>query len=64
MEANPDKISVISNMGPPRNLKDIQLVTGCFFSAFICFISRLGEKTMTLYMLLKKSDHLACTQEV
>jgi hypothetical protein len=29
IEANPDKISVIMDMGPIKNLKGVQWVTGC-----------------------------------
>ena len=29
IEANPEKISVISNMGPIRNIKGIQRLTDC-----------------------------------
>jgi hypothetical protein len=30
IEANPEKISAIMDMGPIKNLKDVQRVTGCF----------------------------------
>ena len=29
IEANPEKITSISNMGPIRNIKGIQRLTGC-----------------------------------
>ena len=29
IEANPKKITAISNMGPIRNIKDVQRLTGC-----------------------------------
>ena len=29
IEANPEKITAISNMGPIRNVKGIQRLTGC-----------------------------------
>jgi hypothetical protein len=29
IEANPDKISAIMDMGPIKNLKGVQRVTGC-----------------------------------
>jgi len=29
IEANPDKIQVILNMKPPRNIREVQCLTGC-----------------------------------
>ena len=55
IEANPEKITAISNMGPIRNVKGIQRLTGCL-AALSCFISQLGERGMPLYKLLKKTD--------
>ena len=42
IEANPEKIMAISNMGPIRYVKGIQRITGCL-AALSRFISRLGE---------------------
>ena len=42
IEANLEKISVITRMGPIRNIKGAQRVTRCL-AAHRCFISRLGE---------------------
>ena len=53
IEANPKKITTISNMGPIRNVKGVQRLTGCL-AALSRFISRLGERGMPLYKLLKK----------
>ena len=55
IEANPKKITAISNMGPIRNFKGVQRPTGCL-AALSRFISRLGERGMPLYKLLKKTD--------
>ena len=55
IEANPKKIMAISNMGPIRNVRGIQRLTGCL-AALSCFISRLSERGMPLYKLLKKMD--------
>ena len=55
IEANPEKIAAIDNMRHPRNIKDIQKFTGCLAS-LSRFISRLGEKALPLYHLLKKTD--------
>ena len=45
----------ISNMGPIRNVKGVQRLTGCL-AALSRFISRLSEWGMPLYKLLKKTD--------
>ena len=55
IEANPKKITAISNMGPIHNVKGVQRLTGCL-AALSRFISRLGERGMPLYKLLKKTD--------
>jgi hypothetical protein len=60
IEANLEKISAITKMGPIRDLKGIQKVTGCL-AALSHFISRLSEKALPLYRLLKKSKHFLWT---
>jgi hypothetical protein len=50
-------------MGPIRDLKGVQRVTGCL-AALSRFILRLGEKALPLYHLLKKSEHFLWTLEV
>ena len=55
IEANPEKITAISNMGPICNVKGIQRLTGCL-AALSRFISQLGKREMPLYKLLKKID--------
>jgi hypothetical protein len=62
IEANPEKISAIMDMGPIENLKGVQRVTGCL-AALIRFIARLGERNLPLYKLMKKSDHFTWTPE-
>jgi hypothetical protein len=62
IEANPEKITAITKMGPIRDLKGVQRVTGCL-AALSRFISRLGEKALPLYRLLKKSEHVSWTLE-
>ena len=42
IEANPKKIMAISNMGPKRNVKGVQRLTGCL-AALSQFISWLNE---------------------
>ena len=55
IEANPEKIMAIANMGPILNIKGVQRLTGCLV-ALSRFISRLGERGKPLYKLLKKTD--------
>jgi len=52
IEVNPEKIVAIAALGKPKCLCDIQRLTGCL-AALSRFISRLGEKAMPLYRLLK-----------
>jgi hypothetical protein len=60
IEANPKKISTIMDMGPIKNLKGLLHVTGCL-AALSCFIARLGERSLPLYKLMKKSNHFTWT---
>jgi len=62
IEANPEKVSAIANMGPIHNLKGVQRVMGCLAS-LSHFISCLGEKGLPLYRLLRKSEHFSWTPE-
>jgi hypothetical protein len=62
IEANPEKISAIMDMGPIKNLKGVQCVTSCL-AALSCFIARLGERSLSLYKLMKKSDHFTWIPE-
>ena len=55
IKANPKKIMAISNMGPIRNVKGVQRLTGCV-AALSRFISWLGEWGMPLYKLLKTTS--------
>jgi len=55
IEANPEKVLAIAKMGPIRDVKGIQKVAGCL-AVLSCFISRLGEKALPLYQLLKKAE--------
>jgi hypothetical protein len=58
IEANPEKITVITKMGPIHDLKGVQRVTGCL-AALSHFILHLGKKALPLYRLLKKSKHFS-----
>jgi hypothetical protein len=52
IEANPAKISTIAEMSPVRNVKDVQRLMGCL-AALCGFVSRLGERWLPVYKLLK-----------
>jgi hypothetical protein len=43
IEANPEKISAITNMKAPTCIKDVQKLTGCM-AVLNTFISKLGER--------------------
>jgi hypothetical protein len=62
IEANPEKITTITNMGPIKDLKGVQRVMGCL-AALSRFISRLGEKGLPLYRLLRKAESFTWTPE-
>jgi hypothetical protein len=62
IEANPEKIAAITNMGPIKDLKGVQRVMGCL-AALSRFISRLGEKGLPLYRLLRKVECFTWTPE-
>jgi hypothetical protein len=63
IEPNPRKVLAIDRMGPIQDLKGAQKVHDCL-AALSRFISRLGEKGLTLYRLLKKHEHFFWTVEV
>jgi hypothetical protein len=52
---NPIKVKAVLDMQPPKNIKDIQKLTGCM-AALSRFISRLGERGMPFFKLLKASE--------
>jgi ribonuclease HI len=62
IEANPEKIEAIMRMEAPRSQKKVQRLTRCM-TALSRFISRLGEKGLPFYKLLKKVDKFQWTSE-
>jgi hypothetical protein len=62
IEANPEKIAAITSMGPIKDLKGVQRVMGCLV-ALNRFISRLREKGLPLYRLLRKAECFTWTPE-
>jgi hypothetical protein len=55
IEANLVKILAISDMGAPATIKDVHKLTGCM-AALNRFISRLGERGLPFFKLLKRQD--------
>jgi hypothetical protein len=62
IEANPETIEAIMRMEPPQSQKKVQRLTRCM-AALSRFISRLGERGMSFYKLLKKVDKFQWTTE-
>jgi hypothetical protein len=62
IEANPYKIKAIEEMRPPRRLKDMQCLAGCM-AALGRFISRLGERALPFFKIMKRSGMFKWTPE-
>src|SRR5213083_2887317 len=62
IEANPEKLKDIFRMNSPTKLKDVQKLTSCM-EALRRFVSRLEERAMHFYKLLKKQDKFQWTPE-
>jgi hypothetical protein len=63
IEANPEKISSITSMKAPTCIKDVQKLTGCMV-ALNRFISKLGERGLPFFKLLKHQEKFVWTPEV
>jgi hypothetical protein len=63
IEANPEKIRTIEVMRPPTRIKDVQMLTGCL-ATLSQFISRLAERALSFFKLLRKSGPFVWTDEV
>jgi hypothetical protein len=62
IEANPEKISAITSMKAPTCIKDVQKLTGCL-AALNRFISKLGERGLPFFKLLKHQEKFVWTTE-
>ena len=62
IEANPDKIKAIEEMKPPRRLKDMQHLAACL-AALGRVISRLGERALPFFKIMKRSSSFNWTPE-
>jgi hypothetical protein len=59
---NPTKVKTVLDMQPPKNNKDIQKLTECM-AALSHFISRLSEKGLPFFKLLKASERFIWSEE-
>ena len=62
IEANPEKIRAIENMRSPARIKEVQKLIGCL-AALSRFISKLGERALPFFKLLRKSGPFVWSQE-
>jgi hypothetical protein len=62
IEANPTKVDAIRKMAKPSNKKDVMKLTG-MMAALGRFISKLGEKGLPFFKLLKKADKFVWDNE-
>jgi hypothetical protein len=62
IEANPDKIRTIEAMRPPTRLKNMQRLMGSL-AALSRFISRLAERALLFFKLMRGSGPFTWTEE-
>ena len=62
IEANQEKIKAIEDMSPPQTLKEMQKLAGRV-TAFGRFISKLGERALPFFKLMKKKGPFEGTPE-
>jgi hypothetical protein len=63
IEANLEKIKAIEEMRPPARIKDVQKLVGSL-AALSRFISRLAERALPFFKMLRKSGPFSWTKEV
>lgn len=62
IEANPEKVKAIEDMGPPQTLKEMQKLVGCMTSLGRC-ISKLAEHALPFFKMMKKKGTFKWTPE-
>jgi hypothetical protein len=62
IEANPEKIKAIETMRPSDRIKDVQKLAGSL-AALSRFISRLAERALPFFKLLRKSGPFSWTKQ-
>ena len=56
IEANPEKIKAITSLAKPACINDVQRLAGRI-ATLSWYISRLGEKAIPLYQMMKKTNN-------
>jgi hypothetical protein len=62
IEADPEKVMTIEAMRPPACIKDVQKLTRCL-AALSRFISRLAERALSFFKLMRKFEPLVWTKD-
>uniref|UniRef100_A0A2N9FJY0 RNase H type-1 domain-containing protein n=1 Tax=Fagus sylvatica TaxID=28930 RepID=A0A2N9FJY0_FAGSY len=62
IEANPDQIAAIQGLQPPKNVREVQRLTG-MAAALNRFISKSAEKCRPFFDLIKKGKSFAWSEE-
>ena len=62
IEANPEKVKAIEDMSSPQTLQEKQKLAGCVTS-LRRFISKLGERALPFFKLMKKKGPFEWTPE-
>ena len=62
IEANPEKVKAVEDMSPPKTLSEMQKLTGRVTSLGR-FISKLGERALPFFKLMKKKGPFEWTEE-
>lgn len=55
IEANPDKGQAVLDMRSPKNVREVQRLTGCL-AALGRFLSRSTDKSLTFFRALKRKE--------
>src|SRR4051812_41479468 len=63
IEANPENVKAIEDMSPPQTLKEMQKLAGCV-TLLGRFISKLGERALPFFKLMKKKGPFEWTLDV
>ena len=57
IEANPEKVKAVEDMILPKTLREMQKLAGRV-TVLGCFISKLGERALPFFQLMKKKGAL------
>ncbi|XP_073152155.1 uncharacterized protein [Henckelia pumila] len=62
IEANPEKVQAIISMSLPRNIQEVQRLTGNI-TPLARFISRSADKSLSFFKALRKTKNFECSYE-